>query len=78
MVGAGNFKEGDAAGRTEMYRELGLTVTHHPQERRAVAEARPVPPAYTPASPAGTAPGSPWVLAAEFALERRAGGTGPR
>jgi site-specific DNA recombinase len=35
------LKDADPADKAEVYRRIGLTLTYHPQEKRAAAEARP-------------------------------------
>jgi hypothetical protein len=62
------LKGADPADKAEIYRRIGLTLTYHPQEKRVAAEARPETIMYVGACPRGTAPKSPWLLAAEFPL----------
>jgi hypothetical protein len=35
------IKDADPADKAEIYSQLGLTLTYHPNEKRVVAEARP-------------------------------------
>lgn len=35
------LKDADPADKAEVYRQIGLTPTYHPQEKRVAAEARP-------------------------------------
>jgi hypothetical protein len=35
------LKDADPADKAEIYGQLGLTLTYHPNEKRVVAEARP-------------------------------------
>jgi len=62
-------KDGDPAARAEVYRQLGLTLTYHPRERRVAAEAWPAPP-YAGARHATAAPDAPRLLAGEFTLDK--------
>ncbi len=35
------LKDADSADKAEVYSQLGLTLTYHPNEKRVVGEARP-------------------------------------
>jgi hypothetical protein len=47
------LKDADPADKTEIYGQLGLTLTYHPNDRRVVAEARPETIMYVGACPRG-------------------------
>jgi hypothetical protein len=66
------LKDADPADKAEIYGQLGLMLTYHPNEKRVVAEARPAS-MYLTACPRGrlTAPRSQQgvpLLTSEFAL----------
>jgi len=48
------IKDADPADKAEIYSQLGLTLTYHPNEKRVVAEARPASIMYVGACPRGT------------------------
>ncbi|MGH3251922.1 MAG: recombinase family protein [Trebonia sp.] len=47
------LKDADPADKAEIYSQLGLTLTYHPNEKRVVAEARPASIMYVGACPRG-------------------------
>jgi hypothetical protein len=47
------IKDADPADKAEIYSQLGLTLTYHPDEIRVVAEARPASIMYVGACPRG-------------------------
>jgi hypothetical protein len=47
------LKDADPADKAEIYSQLGLTLTYHPDEKRVVAEARPASIMYIGACPRG-------------------------
>jgi site-specific DNA recombinase len=47
------LKDADPADKAEIYGQLGLTLTYHPDEKRVVAEARPASIMYVGACPRG-------------------------
>jgi hypothetical protein len=48
------LRDADPADKAEVYSRLGLTLTHHPQDKRVKAEARPNSIMYVGACPRGT------------------------
>lgn len=47
------IKDAVPADKAEIYSQLGLTLTYHPNEKRVVAEARPAQVMYVGAYPRG-------------------------
>jgi len=70
------LKDADPADKAEIYSQLGLTLTYHPNEKRVVAEARPASIVYVGACPRTELQltyTDPAALTTEFSLV--AGGT---
>jgi hypothetical protein len=62
------LKDADPADKAEIYGRLGLTLTHHPQDKRVEAEAQPNSIMYVGACPRSDCTESRCILAAEFVL----------
>jgi hypothetical protein len=70
------IRDGDPAGRAVAHRQLGLTLTYHPHERRVSAGFEPAQP-YAGTGYGTAIPGAPWLLPVEFALDERGDGAKP-
>jgi hypothetical protein len=70
------LKDAEPADKAEVYRRIGLTLTYHPQEKRAAAEARPNSIVYVGACPRGVCAKKPTRRAApdQRVRARRSGG----
>ena len=57
----------DPADKAQIYKQLGLALTYHPDSQTVRTEARPLP-MYAGECPRGTQPGSPVAAATHFGL----------
>jgi site-specific DNA recombinase len=60
--------DADPNDKSEIFRQHGLKLTYHPGRRLVEAKIEPAKYGFSDSVRGGTAPKSPWLLAAEFSL----------
>ena len=71
------IKDADPADKAEIYSQLGLTLTYHPDEKRVVAEARPASLVYVGACPRGDLNPNPRAFSPILRLTTQVGEKSP-